>query len=180
MASGILGSFADAVVAASSTFSKTLKERAGKKEDPMLNVHLEVKNEQEGRIVALTCPRCNASVQLPEGKTSGYCAYCGTPIAYDDGSVTVTYRTEDAVKLKEAETEAALKLRQLEIEEQRRPGRLKLMAILALVGMLMLLVGSFAGSASGDSSSPWYFMSMLGFFPLLGVAYIWLSMQHKN
>ena len=44
----------------------------------------------------------------------------------------------------------------------------------AAIGILMMVVGSMAGSASGDPNSGFYMLSLVGMFPLLGAAYIWL------
>ena len=37
-----------------------------------------------------------------------------------------------------------------------------------------------AGSASGDSDSGFYMLSMVGFFPLMGAAYIWIFSSKKD
>ena len=37
----------------------------------------------------------------------------------------------------------------------------------------MMVVGSELGSASGDPNSGWYMMSIVGIFPLCGIAVIW-------
>lgn len=120
-----------------------------------------------GNLVPLTCPKCGGSIQAPEGTNKCFCTFCGTQLFIDDGSRTVTYRTVDEARIKEAEIEKELEFKKLEIEESRRPQRLKIVALLAIVGIGMVVIGSFAGRESGDSDSPWYMVSLIGYFPLL-------------
>ncbi len=43
-----------------------------------------------------------------------------------------------------------------------------------------MTLGYLAGSATGDSDSGFYMISMVGFFPLMGAAYIWLFSKDKD
>ena len=121
----------------------------------------------------LTCPKCGASVQQGDRKVS-FCAYCGSQLLVDDGSAKVTYTTVDETRIRELEIEEARERRQMELEEKRRPGRVRLSIVLGSAGFLMMIVGWFAAHASGDSSSPWYMVAMMGFCFLLAVVWIWL------
>lgn len=38
----------------------------------------------------------------------------------------------------------------------------------------MAIVGQFAGEAAGDPDSSWFFVSIMGLFPLLSIPFIWL------
>lgn len=76
------------------------------------------------------------------------------------------------------------KTRQLELEEQRRQEeekkkRIKIKIIfsilLGIIGGTMSVVGSILGSASGDPNSGWHMMSVMGMFPLMGIACIWIA-----
>ena len=176
----ILGTLGGAAKTVGGAFGQALKDKLAHDDAPALNATINVDNANWGNVAALTCPNCSASVAMSSDRAMSYCPYCGAQLAFNDGTVNVVYRTIDEAKLKKAEAEAALKLRELEIEEQRRPGRLRLMAILAILGALMILVGYFVGATTGDSNSPWYMMAMLGFFPLMGVVYIWISMQRHH
>ena len=51
---------------------------------------------------------------------------------------------------------------------------------MATVGILMMVIGYMAGDASGDPDSSFYMLSMVGFFPLMGAALIWLFSIIKN
>lgn len=74
------------------------------------------------------------------------------------------------------------KTKQLELEELRRQEEDKkksvkvkaiISAILGIIGVLMMVIGSLLGSASGYPDSGWYMMSIVGFFPLCSIAFIW-------
>lgn len=124
----------------------------------------------------ITCPKCGGTIQAPVGGKTCFCTFCGTQIYFDDGSRSVTYRTVDEARIKELELER----QRLELEEQRRPGKAKLIAVLAIIGTLMMVIGTFAGHASGDSDSPWYMIALLGFFPLAAVVFIWIESSGSN
>lgn len=118
---------------------------------------------------AVTCPSCGGSVHIPDNEKDCFCTFCGSRIAVDDGSKTVTYRTVDEARLRELELEA----KQLELDEKHRPFRIKLMLVLGVLGFVMIILGFFMGSESGDSNSPWYMVSMLGMAALLGAGGMW-------
>lgn len=40
--------------------------------------------------------------------------------------------------------------------------------LLGVLGVIMMVIGFFGGSISGDSDSPFYILSMIGLFPLMG------------
>lgn len=91
---------------------------------------------------AIKCPECGASIQLPEGLTKGYCNYCGAQIAVENTNEHVTRHIDEA-KLKRAETEALVRLKELEMEQQRiereeRGKRFKAIAAVLLVVLAMV------------------------------------------
>ena len=122
-------------------------------------------------LTPISCPKCGGAIQLPPEKGAFYCMYCGTQLAFDDGSITVTHRTVDEARMKEI----ALEEKRLLLEEEKRPGRVKTMVTLAIIGASMMILGYFLGHASGDSDSPWFMVSLLGYFPLMAVPIIWAS-----
>ena len=125
---------------------------------------------------AITCPKCGGVIQAPLHEKTCYCTFCGTQVFFDDGSRTITYRTVDEARIREIDLEA----RRLELEERNRPKRVKTMIVLAIIGAVLLILGWFAGQASGDPDSAWYMISMLGMFALFGVVFIWLENGDNN
>jgi len=106
--------------------------------------------------------------------------YCGTPLHIDDGSQTLVYRKVDETRIREAEIDERLELARMELDEKRRPGRIKLTAFLAVLGAVMMIAGFFLGHASNDENSPWYMVAMLGMFPPMSIPFIWPGNGSKN
>ena len=91
------------------------------------------------------------------------------------------YRHIDVADIKRAETEQLVKLKELEIKEKEKEYKGKMVKVkimislfLAAIGVVMMILGNTMGTESGDSNSGWYMVSMIGFFPFMGAAYIWL------
>lgn len=137
------------------------------------------------RIISLVCPRCGSTlenVRLADGINTCYCTYCGTMIALQDEN-QYTYRQVDAARIKEAELNQAIRLKELEMEERRREdqkksdaSKAKLAIVLAAIGVLMMIIGFVFGSASNDKNSPLYYIALVGFFPLLGAGFIGITL----
>ena len=75
---------------------------------------------------SLTCPGCNAGLEVEdEGRDFAFCQYCGTKIMLDD--YRSTHRYVDEARVRQAETERLIRLRELELEEkeQNRKNRLR-------------------------------------------------------
>lgn len=51
--------------------------------------------------------------------------------------------------------------------------------IITIVGILMIIIGNFAGSASGNSDSPFYMMALLGMLIMIGNIALSTSMKNK-
>lgn len=132
------------------------------------------------------CTNCGANLTVDDNNRDfAFCQYCGAKIMLDD--YRSTHRVVDEAKIKQAETEQMVKLKQLEMAEKDRANRektlklkIKISLILAAVGILMMVIGYMAGSATGDSDSGFYMLSMVGMFPLMGAAYIWLFSNNKD
>lgn len=132
------------------------------------------------KVISLTCPGCGANLSMEDGRKQCFCQYCGMKIMLDDESIT--YRTVDEARIKEAELQAMLKLKQMEVEEQKRNDRkaevktkVILTAILGLIGALTFIVGY-----SNESLSP---LIGIGSLALMGTLLIWVcddANNHKN
>lgn len=64
------------------------------------------------KVVSLTCPGCGANLSIEDGRKQCFCQYCGMKIMLDDESIT--YRTVDEARIKEAEVQAMLKMKEME------------------------------------------------------------------
>lgn len=131
-------------------------------------------------VTPMTCPKCGGAIQPPLGQNHCFCVYCGTPLHIDDGSQTLIYRKVDETRIREAEIDERLELARMELDEKRRPGRIKLTAFLAIIGAAMIIIGFFLGDASNDENSPWYMVAMLGMFPPMSIPFIWPGNNNKS
>ena len=71
------------------------------------------------KLISLKCPECKADLNIEEGRKMCYCQYCGTRILIDDNSSTRTYLKIDEARIKEAEVDKAIRLKELEIEQMK-------------------------------------------------------------
>lgn len=137
-------------------------------------------------LIRLNCPSCGASLEVKEDREFIFCQYCGTKILINDEN-KFTYRYIDDAEIKRAETDQYIRLKQLEMEEKKIIDNKKaiktkiiISLILLTVGIVIIALGSLAGSASGDSNSGFYTVAMIGFFPVMGAAFIWLLSVKKD
>lgn len=72
------------------------------------------------KMIALKCPECGSKLQIEDGHKECFCQYCGHKILLDDGSVetTYTYRKVDEARIKEAEVDKLIRLKELEIKQK--------------------------------------------------------------
>lgn len=138
------------------------------------------------QFVSVKCPECGADLSVEQGREFSFCSYCGTKVIINNENEHI-YRTIDEAAIKQAETDRMVQLKKMELEEKKRISDQKTLALkikislsLAIVGILMMAIGGLAGSASGDSDSGFYMLSMVGFFPLMGAAYIWILSKNKD
>lgn len=138
------------------------------------------------KVKALKCSECGANLSVDANQRQCFCQYCGTRLIVDDGTSMHTYREIDEARIKEAEMNAQIRLKELEIEEKKQMAAQKAkarkvnLAILSgTIGILLMVIGFTAGGASGDPDSPLYFLSMIGMFPLMGVIPICLGGEKK-
>jgi transcription elongation factor Elf1 len=75
---------------------------------------------------SFTCPNCNAGISVEDdSREFAFCQYCGTKIMLDDHRET--HRYVDEAKVRQAETDRMIRLRELEMqeEEQKRKNRIR-------------------------------------------------------
>ena len=139
------------------------------------------------KLISVKCPECGAMLNVEENREHAFCSYCGTKVLIHNENEHI-YRHIDEAEVKQAETDRMVRMKQMEYYEKKRIDaektkalKIKLSLIMATVGILMLAIGYMAGSASGDPDSGFYMLSMIGFFPLLGVPFLWIfSMKNDD
>ena len=90
------------------------------------------------KMIACRCPNCGANLQIEEGKEKVFCTYCGTPILIDNENRTVTYRTVDEARIREAEMQENI------FKKQSDLARLRTIIIGILAGIILIaIIASF-------------------------------------
>ncbi len=135
------------------------------------------------RMVSLKCPECGANVSIEEERKHCFCQYCGTKIIMDDDSTTHIYRRVDEARIKEAEVEKLIRLKELELEEQKRATeqknrlfKIKVSLALVIVGFVLLLIAFVGGIVVGEENPSFFafvMSGMLGIWAFISIAFVW-------
>ena len=91
------------------------------------------------RLVPMTCPRCDAYLEMDRGDDVKFCKYCGVPIYFDDGR-----RTKTIIKhyIDEARLQKVFSKERLIMHERKSNTRTALVCVLlyaALMGFVFLM-----------------------------------------
>ena len=70
-------------------------------------------------MISLKCPECGANINIEADHKHCFCPYCGVQIIIDDGVTAYTYRKVDEAKIKEAEVDKIIRLKELELKEKQ-------------------------------------------------------------
>lgn len=89
---------------------------------------------------AVKCPSCGADLPVEEGREKIFCSFCGTPIVITNENEHI-YRHIDEAKIKEAETEQMIMMRQMDMEEKSTVAKKYLIMIWIGATALLLLIG---------------------------------------
>ena len=122
-------------------------------------------------MISLKCPSCGGAVDIEEGHDSCLCPYCGTRLYLDDGTIRINIR--DEAKLKEAEANEAIRLKELELEQQKLKTKHRVMLVAFLVALVIAVLGliMFLTNRDHDNVVPACIMAVSGFIMMvLGAA----------
>lgn len=95
--------------------------------------------------ISLTCPQCGANLEVSSDREYCFCEYCGQRIAVSDSNhQKYTYRQIDDARIKEANVQEAIRLRELEIElikmkDESRQKKFAIYTRLVVVFVLLLI-----------------------------------------
>ena len=78
-------------------------------------------------------------------------------------------------KTKRDEMKCEQKDRERNDASNRRSSKIRATIVLAVIGILLSLIGQFAGEFSGNPDRSWYMVSCLGLFPLIAIGLVWLG-----
>ena len=86
----------------------------------------------------LKCPNCSASLTIQDdNRDFAFCEFCGTKIMLDD--YRSTHRVVDEAKIKQAEVEREIKLKELELIEKKQIAKKRRTIIKIIVTICVLL-----------------------------------------
>lgn len=130
------------------------------------------------KIISLKCPECGADISIEEGHKQCFCQYCGAKILIDDGSTIHTYRKVDEARIKEAEVDKLIRLKELEIKqkEAERKGKIKILKIKAV----LLLVFTGAIVIIFGQLRDYVMLEMCGLFPIIVALFIVMSLSDSE
>ena len=104
------------------------------------------------RLINLECPSCHANLQVDSSRDSFYCTYCGARVLLDYEGTRYVYVDEAGVK--EAEVKERIRLKELEIEEQKLKARSRRKRLLGIVGCVYAAIIVFLMVWSSVSDNP--------------------------
>ena len=111
------------------------------------------------KINVTNCPSCGAAIPIQEGMIQITCSYCGSKFTITNENEFV-YRHVDEARVRQAEIERMIRLKELEMEEKKRQiGNYKIIAVAGVILLLVLILG--LGHLIGDSG--------LTFFGIIGL-----------
>ena len=111
------------------------------------------------KINVTNCPSCGAAIPIQEGMIQITCSYCGSKFTNTNENEFV-YRHVDEARVRQAEIERMIRLKELEMEEKKRQiGNYKIIAVAGVILLLVLILG--LGHLIGDSG--------LTFFGIIGL-----------
>ena len=92
------------------------------------------------QFIAVKCPECAADLSIEEGRTTAYCTYCGAKIMINNENEYI-YRRVDEARIREAEIERELMLKELEIQDKEFSRRRVIRTAGFIIALVFVLVG---------------------------------------
>lgn len=126
------------------------------------------------KFVSVKCPDCGADLDFEDGRTEGFCSYCGSKIMMENDN-EFTYHYVDEAAVRKADTDKVVKMKML--EEGKNVTRLKLLLAIgwSIAGGLLIVLGFAFGALSGNENSPLYMMCMIGLLVMMRSVHLWRS-----
>lgn len=101
--------------------------------------------------MSVKCPNCGADIPTDGNEGIYTCKYCGAKVSvYDESEQKYTYRKVDDARIHEADVKEKIRLRELEIEQQKYKSRQRLKQIGLLVAIALTIIGLIMTVASDD------------------------------
>ena len=98
------------------------------------------------QFVTIRCPECGADLQIEDGREYAFCTYCGAKVIIANDNEHIL-RTIDEARIKQAETERIIRLKELEIQEKTNFPK-KILVAVWLMACIVLLITGIVGFAT--------------------------------
>lgn len=121
------------------------------------------------KMISLKCPDCGAVLSIEEGRKQCFCQFCGAKIVMDDGSTTNIYR--DEARIKEAEVNEQIRLKELELELSDRQQKKQTLKIKIIVSIVLAVIGGLFMLLSDVNETA----GILGFGCLVALLWVWVG-----
>jgi len=130
------------------------------------------------------CHNCNANLEFMEDdRDFMFCQYCGAKVMLDDYRTSHTQRIVDEAIIKQAETDRIIKLKELEIQEERRKqGSLlrKVITVIWLIAVLAIATGCVYSFLKGNEINAMFYGLYVGLPVLIGGGWFIFKFLHER
>ena len=124
------------------------------------------------------CPSCGASLTIQnENRDFAYCEFCGAKIQLDD--IRTSHRIIDEAKIKQADYDAMIRLKELEMEQKEREEAQKKNQFKIIVSIILGII-SLVCMGIGFSDSGSIGLALVGEVAAVMLMYMWLFSIGKN
>lgn len=89
---------------------------------------------------SVKCPECGADLQIEQTREFAFCSYCGAKVMISNDNEKVL-RTIDEARIRQAETDRIIRLRELEMEEKNRISKKNQIIVWISITLALLLMG---------------------------------------
>lgn len=93
-------------------------------------------------VISLKCPECGATLNIEQGRQQAFCTYCGAKIIINNENEYV-YRHIDEAAMQQSDNDRAVKMKQMEIEDDENKRDFLMIVFLLGFALIMFLVMLF-------------------------------------
>ena len=133
------------------------------------------------KLIKLKCNRCGAVLKVNSELNEVYCNFCGNKMIIDDEATNIDRIETAKLKSRKTNHEQTIKekiddyeLNKI-IRADKRKTKIKASIILGIIGIVLMTIGIAALEISGDDDNMFGMFALLGFFPLIAIAFIWMD-----
>lgn len=93
-------------------------------------------------VISLKCPECGATLNIEQGRQQAFCTYCGAKNFINNENEYV-YRHIDEAAMQQSDNDRAVKMKQMEIEDDENKRDFLMIVFLLGFALIMFLVMLF-------------------------------------